>query len=299
MSFSPVRVAGGSFLMGSDAHYPEERPQHLAHVEGFVIDPYPVTNDQFAAFVAETGYVTTAERPVEGPGFERLTDAEKAPGSLCFTPTSGPVNLRQWRNWWRWQPGASWRHPQGPDSSIDGAGEHPVVQVSYTDALAYAAWAGRRLPTEVEWEYACRGGLSGFEFAWGEALRPDGVLMANTWNGSFPYRNTGANGWVGTSPVGSFPPNGFGLYDTIGNVWEWTSTTFGPHRPSDGPAPKSACACSPQPRDPDPGTSRVTKGGSHLCAPEYCMRYRPAARSPQTEDSATTHLGFRLASDLR
>lgn len=290
--------------MGSDSHYPEERPEHETSVAPFLLDPHPVTNAEFAKFVEATAYVTTAEQPVGGPGFESLSPAERAPGSLCFAPTPGPVDLRDWRQWWRWQPGASWRHPFGPGSSIEDRGDHPVVQVSYVDARAYARWAGKRLPTETEWEFAARGGLVGREFAWGDDLHPDGKILANTWQGRFPYVNTGALGWTGTSPVGSFPANGFGLYDMIGNVWEWTSSVFARHQSRgarrgalEGATEKASCPCSPGADIPDPGVSRVTKGGSHLCAPEYCQRYRPAARSAQTEDSATTHLGFRCATD--
>lgn len=287
--------------MGSNHHYPEERPQHAARVDPFLLTRYLVTNREFSAFISDTGYVTTAEQPLEGPEFASVPPAERAPGSLCFTPTAGPVNLRNWRHWWRWQPGASWRHPQGPDSSIEGLDDHPVVQVSFADASSYATWAGARLPTEAEWEHAAWAGTSGEEFTWGNELSPGGRLMANTWQGKFPYLNTGANGWKGTSPVGTFPANSFGLFDMIGNVWEWTSSRFTPRH--DAPLPPgvapaeagSACGCSPQVARANPNITRVTKGGSHLCAPEYCQRYRPAARSPQTEDSATSHLGFRIA----
>lgn len=316
-----MEIPPGTFMMGSDRHYPEERPRHRARVERFRLDPYPVTNAEFAAFVADTGHVTTAELPLEGDAFAGVPAAERAPGSLCFTPTPGPVNLRNWRLWWRWQPGANWRHPHGPGSTIAGREHHPVVHVSFTDATAYAAWAGKRLPTEVEWERAAWAGAGEEEFPWGPQLAPGGSLMANTWQGDFPYRNTGANGWRGTSPVGSFPANGFGLFDMIGNVWEWTSTRYTPgHAPSQAaqtqtgraqtsraqtsrtqteqtPKVRTGAECGCGPTAPDPEVSRVTKGGSHLCAPEYCRRYRPAARSPQSEDSATSHLGFRCARD--
>jgi formylglycine-generating enzyme required for sulfatase activity len=199
------------------------------------------------------------------------------------------VDLWDWRQWWEWKPGASWRHPFGPDSgnpSFRDRADHPVVQVAYPDAAAYARWAGRRLPSEAEWEYAARAGSTGI-YAWGDDAMPDGRLMANTWQGHFPYQNDGAAGWVGTSPVGSFPPNGFGLVDMIGNVWEWTTTQFTGHHRLD-----ASGGCCPS-AEPDPSINQVLKGGSHLCAPEYCHRYRPAARSSQSQDSATTHIGFR------
>jgi formylglycine-generating enzyme required for sulfatase activity len=204
-------------------------------------------------------------------------------------PTTGPVDLRDWRQWWTWVPGASWRHPFGPESTIEDRLDHPVVQVSYPDAVAYASWAGRQLPTEAQWEYAARGD-STTAYAWGDEVRPDGQLMANTWQGRFPHRNDGALGWAGTSPVGTFPPNAFGLLDMIGNVWEWTTTAFTRHHRPDQPA--EGCCPPPSPSG-DPTVHQVLKGGSHLCAPEYCHRYRPAARSSQSQDSATTHIGFR------
>ncbi len=258
----------------------------------------------------------------------RSTRAERAPGSLVFTPTSGRVDLTNWRLWWRWEPGADWRTPLGPEGPTwQDRQQHPVVQVSYVDALAYAAWAGRRLLTEAEVEFATRGGLCGAEFAWGDEFLPNGELMANTWQGEFPFNNQGALGWQGTAPVGTFPANGYGLYDMIGNVWQWTTSLFtADHRATalsannhgvdevgrsagegkcncgSGSAPartgvnqNSADAWTQVIRSPDSSVRRVTKGGSHLCAPEYCQRYRPAARSPQTEDSATSHIGFRCA----
>ena len=288
-----VELPGGDFLMGSDRHYPEEAPQHERHVEPFAIERHPVTNAQFAEFVAETGYVTVAERELDPAEFPGADPADLVPGSLVFTPTSGPVDLRDWRQWWRWVPGALWRHPFGPDSSIDDRLDHPVVHVSFEDASAYAAWAGRRLPTEAEWEYAARGGLAGAEYAWGDEREPGGRVMANTWQGAFPFRN---EGWGGTSPVGSYPPNGFGLVDMIGNTWEWTADAFTPrHLPPDASSLERGDRRDLLAGAPASQALHVTKGGSHLCAPEYCRRYRPAARSSQAEDSATTHLGFRCA----
>jgi sulfatase modifying factor 1 len=288
-----VELPGGDFLMGSDRHYPEEAPQHERHVKPFAIERHPVTNAQFAEFVAATGYVTVAERELDPAEFPSADPADLVPGSLVFTPTSGPVDLRDWRQWWRWVPGALWRHPFGPDSSIYDRLDHPVVHVSFEDASAYAAWAGRRLPTEAEWEYAARGGLAGAEYAWGDEREPGGRVMANTWQGAFPFRN---EGWGGTSPVGSYPPNGFGLVDMIGNTWEWTADAFTPrHLPPDASSVDRGERLDLLAGAPASQALHVTKGGSHLCAPEYCRRYRPAARSSQAEDSATTHLGFRCA----
>jgi formylglycine-generating enzyme required for sulfatase activity len=282
-----VVLPGGTFAMGSTAFYPDEAPVHTATVAGFAIERHPVTNGQFAEFVDQTGYVTVAERPLDPALYPGVAEQDLAPGALVFRPTSGPVDLGDWRQWWDWAPGASWRHPFGPDSGLADRSDHPVVQVAYTDAAAYARWAGRRLPTGAEWEYAARGGTS-TTYPWGEDPAPDGRLMANTWQGRFPYRNDGALGWRGTSPVGTFPANEYGLVDMIGNVWEWTSTPYSARHPTDG---QKGC-CSPG-HDPDPSVSQTLKGGSHLCAPEYCHRYRAAARSAQSQDSATTHIGFR------
>ena len=282
-----IDLPGGSFRMGSTSFYPDEGPVHSVTVGPFAIERHPVTNAQYAEFVADTGYVTVAERPMDPALYPGVAPENLQPGALIFVPTAGPVDLNDWRQWWDWAPGACWRHPFGPESGIDDRSDHPVVQIAYPDAHAYARWAGRRLPSEAEWEYAARAGAD-TTYAWGEDARPGGQLMANTWQGRFPYRNDGALGWVGTSPVGTFPPNGFGLVDMIGNVWEWTTTPYAPqHRPG---APKGCCTPS---LDPDPAVMQTLKGGSHLCAPEYCHRYRPAARSPQSQDSATTHIGFR------
>ncbi|MEE4022015.1 formylglycine-generating enzyme family protein [Gordonia sp. PKS22-38] len=287
-----VPLSGGRFRMGSDRHYPEERPAHDRAVDSFAIERHPVTTAQFAEFVEATGYVTVAEETVDPADFPDADPSMLVPGSVVFTPTPGPVDLRDWRQWWRWQPGASWRRPDGGDLSVEDRADHPVVHVAYRDAAAYAEWAGRRLPTEAEWEFAARGGLHDAEFAWeGDELRPAGRDMANTWKGAFPYRN---EGWGATSPVGAHPANGYGLLDMIGNVWERCVDTYVPRHfvpgtgsvAADGRPDLLAPTTSPQ-------VMRVTKGGSHLCAPEYCRRYRPAARSAQSDDSATSHLGFR------
>lgn len=285
-----VPIPAGQFLMGSD-FYPEEGPVHQVSVAAFELDRTPVTNREFARFVDDTGYCTVAERPLDPADFPggRLDDFRA--GSLVFVPTSGPVDLRDWRQWWAWRPGAYWRAPFGDGSSVDDKPDHPVVQVAYADALAYADWAGVRLPAETEWEFAARGGLDGARYAWGNEPQHPDRLMANSWQGRFPYLNTGAKGWVGTSPVGAFTPNGYGLVDMTGNTWEWTSSKYTARHEG------SACSCSPVADQPGPAgeRQRTLKGGSHLCAPEYCLRYRPAARSAQSEDSSTTHIGFRCA----
>ncbi len=284
-----VAMPGGRFRMGSTSFYPDEAPVHTATVADFAIERHPVTNAQFAAFVEDTSYVTVAERALDPALYPGVAPQDLAPGALVFRPTAGPVDLRDWRQWWDWMPGACWREPFGPGSGIGDRGDHPVVQVAYTDAAAYARWAGRRLPTEAEWEYAAGGGAE-TTYAWGDEVSPVGELMANTWQGRFPYRNDGARGWVGTSPVGTFPANASGLVDMIGNVWEWTTT---PYSPQHAGASKGCCTPSGDTTAPDPAVNQTLKGGSHLCAPEYCHRYRPAARSPQSQDSATTHIGFR------
>jgi formylglycine-generating enzyme required for sulfatase activity len=288
-----VQVRGGAFQMGSADFYPDEAPVHTATVDDFAIERHPVTNAQYAEFVAATGYVTVAERALDPAQYPGVAAADLQPGALVFRPTPGPVDLRDWRQWWDWAPGASWRHPFGAGSGIESIPDHPVVQVAYPDALAYARWAGRRLPTEGEWEYAARAGAT-TTYPWGEEVMPGGVLMANTWQGRFPYRNEGAAGWVGTSPVGAFPSNGYGLVDMIGNVWEWTTTRYSPRGRQAGAKGEAQGCCTPG-HEPDPNVNQALKGGSHLCAPEYCHRYRPAARSAQSQDSATTHIGFRCA----
>jgi formylglycine-generating enzyme len=286
-----VDLPGATFRMGSTRFYPEEAPVHTVTVAAIAIERHPVTNVQFAEFVSATSYVTVAEQALDPAMYPGVAAADLVPGALIFRPTPGPVDLRDWRQWWDWSPGACWRHPFGPGTDVDDKADHPVVQVAYPDAVAYAQWAGRRLPSEAEWEYAACGGTA-TAYAWGDDAAPDGRLMANTWQGRFPYRNDGAMGWVGSSPVGTFPPNAFGLLDMIGNVWEWTSSPFTP-RHTTGQGTAAAQACCPPAAAADPAVNQALKGGSHLCAPEYCHRYRPSARSPQSQDSATTHIGFR------
>ena len=297
-----VLIPGGSFRMGSAEFYSEEQPVHERRVEPFRIARYEVTNAKFDAFVAATGYVTVAERPLDAALFPELSDDERQPGAMVFAPTTGPVDLGEWRNWWRWVSGADWRHPEGPDTDLVGRMDRPVVQIAYEDAVAYAAWKGLRLPTEAEYEVAARGGVDGARFAWGDEPYPDGKAKANTWLGRFPYDNRGRFGAT-VAPVGSYPANGYGLYDLIGNVWEWTSDYYTPRHTVPGQVavdagarPSLLSAASAEPGSAIP--RRVLKGGSYLCSPEYCLRFRPAARSPQSEDTATTHIGFRCAADV-
>jgi len=297
-----VPVPGGMFAMGSDEHYPEEAPVHRVHVDGFWMDRHAVTNERFAAFVEDTSYVSVAERPLDPTAFPGVPASRLAPGSLVFHKTSEPVDLDRMDLWWSWIPGASWRHPEGPSSSLDGREQLPVVQIAYEDAEAYAAWASVLLPTEAEWERAARGGLEGAEYAWGDEQLPDGVHLANWWQGLFPYRNGRRDGFDGVAPVGSFPANGFGLHEMTGNTWEWTSDWFTALHPPDAAKP---CCVPENPRGGDVGASydaaqpqvrvprKVIKGGSFLCADIYCKRYRPAARRPQMVDSGMSHIGFR------
>ena len=297
-----ILVLGGTFMMGSDHHYPEERPAHPVIVGDFWIDAFPVTNRQFGAFVEATGYVTVAERTPDPKDYPGALPHMLRVGSLVFEQPRQPLTSRNSAQWWNFVFGANWRQPYGPGQKTPPRPDHPVVQVAYEDAQAYAAWAGKELPTEAEWEFAARGGLEGAEFAWGDELMPGNRPMANTWHGLFPVHNSLADGFARTSPVGSFPANGYGLYDMIGNVWEWTCDFWTTRHPEAATKP---CCIPRNPRTAAREESyderhpslriprRVLKGGSHLCAPNYCRRYRPAARHPQPEDSATTHIGFR------
>jgi len=302
-----VEIPAGRYRMGSDRFYPEEGPVREVQIDAFAIDRGPVTVSQFAAFAEETGYLTIAERPPSPDDYPEADPSLLVAGSAVFHPTAGPVPLVDPGIWWAYVPGADWRHPWGPASDNAERQDHPVTHIAYTDAEAYADWAGKALPTEAEWEYAARGGLDGSVFAWGDEERPDGHLMANFWQGDFPWRNTGARGWRGTTPVGLFPANGYGLCDVTGNVWEWTSDYFSP-RGAGARAESSHHACCGPPRNPRVETAdasydvgrpgahiprRVIKGGSHLCAPSYCLRYRPSARQPEAVDTSTSHIGFR------
>ncbi|MBB2750858.1 UNVERIFIED_ORG: formylglycine-generating enzyme required for sulfatase activity [Rhizobium aethiopicum] len=294
-------IPGRTFTMGSDDHYPEEAPAHPVRVDGFWIDEIPVTNRRFMEFVTATGHVTMAEKTPLAEDYPGAQPEMLRAGSLLFVQPKG-VNGPDIRQWWTFKFGATWRRPLGGISDLRGKLDHPVVHVAWSDAKAYADWAGLDLPTEAEWELAAQGGLDGAEFAWGSELTPDGRMMANTWQGVFPTKTTKPKGHERTSAVRSFPPNGYGLYDMIGNVWEWTSDYWTTRHPE--PAQKSCCI----PSNPRGGAAdqsydanqpkiriarRVLKGGSHLCAPNYCRRYRPAARHAEPEDTSTSHVGFR------
>jgi formylglycine-generating enzyme required for sulfatase activity len=293
-------IPGGEFLMGSDCHYPEEAPAHRVRVDGFWMDRCTVTNEDYKRFVAATGYVTLAERPADPANYPNAKPEMLAPSSTIFKKPSGPVDLRNHFDWWVYVRGANWRHPRGPASSIAKLKNHPVVHIAFEDAQAYASWCGKELPTEAEWEFAARGGLDGAEFVWGDSLTPEGRHMANTWQGEFPHRNVCDDGYEWTAPVGSYPANGYGLLDMSGNVWEWTTDWYQEHNRLESP-----CCTVTDPRggereasiDPNMRDIRiprkVTKGGSFLCAPNYCQRYRPAARMAQTIDTSTCHVGFR------
>lgn len=295
-----VWIPGGVFLMGSDHHYPEEAPAHRVRVDGFWMDVMAVTNEAFARFAGETGYITFAERPARAEDYAGAPPEMLAPASAVFTPPSAVVDRNDAYVWWSYVPGADWRHPRGPSSSIAGLERHPVVHIAYEDAVAYARWTGKELPSEAEFEFAARGGLDGKPYVWGEELHPGGRMMANTWQGEFPWQNTLEDGFDWTSPVGSFPANGYGLHDMAGNVWQWTSDWYQDHARMEG-----SCCTAENPHGGAEERSRelgmnglsqprkVMKGGSFLCAPSYCQRYRPAARMAQTIDTTTCHVGFR------
>ncbi|MBX9627026.1 MAG: formylglycine-generating enzyme family protein [Gemmataceae bacterium] len=306
-----VWVPGGEFTMGSDTGPASERPAHRVRVDGFYMDETEVTNAQFRAFVEATGYVTTAEKPVDWeqmrrtvpPGTPKPPDDQLVPGSLVFAPPAGPVDTRDYSQWWRWTPGACWKHPEGPGSDLAGRDDHPVAHVAWDDAVAYAKWAGKRLPTEAEWEFAARGGLDRKRFTWGDTPPAEGAKLANIWQGSFPHQNLKADGFDRTAPVKSYPPNGYGLYDAAGNVWEWCGDWYradeyvrraGQKVLANPPGPDASW-------DPDRpfDRQRVIRGGSFLCHVSYCESYRPAARRGTAVDTGMSHLGFRCVKDAR
>jgi formylglycine-generating enzyme required for sulfatase activity len=300
-----VWVPGGDFTMGSDDYgMDNERPSRRVRVDGFWMDEHDVTNGEFRRFVDATHYVTTAERKPDWeemrkqlpPGSPKPDENKFVPGSLVFTPPAKAVPLDNLSGWWKWVPGANWRHPAGSESNIDGKDDYPVVQVSWDDAVAYAHWAGKRLPTEAEWEFAARGGLERKRFAWGDEFRPGGKHMANTWQGQFPVKDIAEDGFAGTSPVKSFPPNGYGLYDMAGNVWQWCSDWYRAdehaRRASEISVNPSGPSSTFDPADPY-SPRRVIKGGSFLCNVSYCESYRPSARRGTPPDTGSSHVGFR------
>ena len=289
-----VYLPGGTFRMGAAEGNPDEQPVHDVTLDGFWIDTTEVTNEQFARFVEATGYVTVAERTPRPEDYPTVPPSELAAGSIVFTPPPGEdVPLNNHLVWWQYVKGADWRHPEGPDSNLQGREKHPVVHVAHEDAEAYAKWAGKRLPTEAEWEYAARGGLAGQTFVWGSEFLPNNQWRANIWQGKFPSQNTKEDGYVATAPVGSFPANGFGLYDISGNVWEWCADWYHPQYYQVSPVRNPQGP--PAGYDPnEPGVKkRVQRGGSYLCSDVYCTAYRPYRRGKGAIDTGTNHLGFR------
>jgi formylglycine-generating enzyme required for sulfatase activity len=297
-----VWIPGGTFTMGSDHHYREEAPSHKVTVDGFWLDKYVVTNEDFKKFIDETNYKTVAERPLNPADYPGATLESLVPGSLVFFKPSGRVDLRNIGSWWEYVHWANWKKPQGPESSLEGKWNHPVVHVAWEDVEAYSNWCGKEIPTEAEWEFAARGGMEGKTYEWGDEEMPQGKMMANFWKGQFPWQNFKPHGYEGTSPAGAFPANNYGLHDMTGNVWEWTCDWYEskhqydktkacciPVNPRGGSKEKSYDPSQPEIKIP----RKVLKGGSHLCAQNYCYRYRPAARHAQMLDSGATHIGFR------
>ncbi len=295
-----VLISGGTFRMGDDkSEFVEEKAVEDVTVQGFCVDVHEVTNDDFTQFVQATGYVTVAEQPLSKAQFPDLPDDQRAPGSLVFIPPDDGAQQIPYMSWWHWVPGANWQHPSGPDSTIADRGNYPVVHIAYDDAVAYAKWTGKQLPTEAQWEYAARGGRKNNIFTWGNEYS---AKKANTWQGKFPFINEKQDGYEGTAPVESFPPNDYGLYDMTGNVWEWTNDWFQVERTAmthsvnpQGPSQTESF----DPKKPGDGAVHVIKGGSFLCAKNYCSRYRPAARESQAPDTGTSHIGFRLVQPLQ
>lgn len=296
-----VWIEGGAFQMGSDRFYDEEKPVHSVRVDGFWMDAAPVSNSDFMLFTDATGYLTVAERQPDPAYYPGADPAMLVAGSLVFTAPRSPGDMRFWGDWWRFIPGANWRRPKGDGELGRDMMNHPVVHIGFEDAAAFALWAGKSLPTEAEWEFAARDGIDGADYAWGNEFEAEAGARANIWDGHFPMLRRGGSSAIGTSAIGSYPANRFGMVDMIGNVWEWTADYWTDQHSADG---KSCCIpLNPRVTDPEPSfdrgqpdipiARRVLKGGSHLCAPNYCKRYRPAARQPQMEDSATSHLGFR------
>ncbi|MGK2882135.1 MAG: formylglycine-generating enzyme family protein [Mycobacterium sp.] len=283
-----IEIPAQTAVLGSDDRYPEEAPAHEVSVDAFSIQRHQVTNAQFAEFVAETGYLTVAERPLDPAQYPDAPPDNLQPGSMVFHRTPGPVDLRHLHQWWTWLPGACWNHPRGPRSGLRGRDDDPVVHIAFQDAEAYARWAGLALPTEAEWEVAARGGLDGQTYTWGDEPERPGERLANYWHGEFPYLPD--TGYGSTRPVGSFAPNGYGLFDMAGNVWEWTTDFYTGER-------SSGSCCEADSYDPNQPQfripRRVVKGGSFLCADSYCLRYRPAARRPQMVETGMSHIGFR------
>jgi sulfatase modifying factor 1 len=305
-----VWIEGGVYTMGSEGEYAEnhEGPEVKVEISGFYIDTTEVTNAQYRKFAEETDYMTLAEKDVDWDqlskelpaGTPKPVDSLLAAGSLVFTPPPGPVPFDDIRRWWRWQQGANWRHPFGPESDLKGKDDHPVVHIAYEDALAYCQWAGKRLPTEAEWEFAARGKSGDSQFQWGNELMPNGTYLANFFQGEFPYDLKAEDGYAYSAPVGTFPPNSYGLYDMIGNVWEWTSDYYRPDIKKQYVAMNlQACqdprgpSSSYDPSDPYATEKRVIKGGSYLCSEQYCSNYRPTSRMATSFDSGQNHLGFR------
>ena len=292
-----VWIPAGRFWMGTD-HMDDAQPVHEVEVKGFWMDRTDVTNEEFARFVKATGYVTIAERPLNQKEFPNLASDDLAAGSVVFTPPAHPISLENPLAWWQFVRGANWRHPDGPNSDLRGKENYPVVHIAWPDAMAYAKWAGKRLPTEAEWEFAARGGLDRQAYVWGNELKPGGKWKANTFQGHFPDHNTSEDGYAGIAPVASFAPNGYGLYDMSGNVWQWVSDWYRPDYYAQLNRYGSLAANPQGPRDSfdpqEPGVQkRVQKGGSYLCTEQYCERYMPGARGKGDPETGTNHLGFR------